>query len=263
MGTLLGVADEMFGFDTTFQFNCQAWGTLGLVFSSIAFAAASLLIVLRIVAIWNREKIIILIAMGVWMTDVVFLINSCVRLRVWRSPEDNMCAALNKEIIKPSIMASLVADVVLLLIMLIGLFRPPFGAGGALSLERVLQKQGLIWFLLAVICEIPPTVFICLDLNVAMNWIFQHPNTVIMTITATKMYRSLMDLGSSEISQESLPNSRRAASKIRFRFVPIQLSQMESVHTEIDQSSKTQTAGSSSYVGIDSPAHEVSHNINV
>ena len=27
------------------------------------------------VAIWNREKIIILIAMGVWMTELVFLIN--------------------------------------------------------------------------------------------------------------------------------------------------------------------------------------------
>jgi hypothetical protein len=26
-------------------------------------------------AIWNREKIVILIAMGVWATDVVFLIN--------------------------------------------------------------------------------------------------------------------------------------------------------------------------------------------
>ncbi len=27
------------------------------------------------VAIWNREKIIILIAIGVWVTDVAFLIN--------------------------------------------------------------------------------------------------------------------------------------------------------------------------------------------
>ena len=26
-------------------------------------------------AIWNREKIVILIAMGVWATDVAFLIN--------------------------------------------------------------------------------------------------------------------------------------------------------------------------------------------
>ena len=27
------------------------------------------------VAIWNREKIIILFAMGVWVTDVAFLFN--------------------------------------------------------------------------------------------------------------------------------------------------------------------------------------------
>jgi len=27
------------------------------------------------VAIWNRENIVILVAMGVWVTDVAFLIN--------------------------------------------------------------------------------------------------------------------------------------------------------------------------------------------
>jgi hypothetical protein len=38
-------------------------------------------------------------------------------------------------------MGSLIADVVLLLIMLIGLFRLPFGAGDAFGLERVLRNQ--------------------------------------------------------------------------------------------------------------------------
>ena len=44
-------------------------------------------------------------------------------------------------------MGSLIADVVLLLIMLVGLFRPAFGAGEAFGLERVLRKQvRWLWF---------------------------------------------------------------------------------------------------------------------
>ncbi|KAN0109282.1 hypothetical protein V8E52_009466 [Russula decolorans] len=180
MSALLAAIVEIIGFDTTIRINCQAWGTLGLAVTNAAFGTASLLIVLRIVAIWNREKIVILIAMGVWVTDVAFLIIGCVRLRV--SHEGNICTALNK-----------------VLIMLIGLFRLPFGAGDAFGLERVLRNQGLIWLLLAIVCEIPATVFICLDLNEPMNSMFLAPNVVTMTITATRMYRSLMDLGSSEM----------------------------------------------------------------
>jgi hypothetical protein len=114
-----------------------------------------------------------------------------------------------------------------------------------------------------------------------------------MTIAATRMYRSLMDLGSIEMLgnlarcflfftwlivvdghplfsvQESLSDSGRAVSKVRVRTasVPIPLVQMKSVRTEADQSSKSQMAGSSSHISTDSHgrenAHEVSHNVNV
>ena len=48
---------------------------------------------------------------------------------------------LNPGGIKPNIMGSLISDVVLLLIMLIGLLRLSLGAGGGLGLERVLWNQ--------------------------------------------------------------------------------------------------------------------------
>ncbi|KAF8498214.1 hypothetical protein F5888DRAFT_1693597, partial [Russula emetica] len=188
----------MIGFYDTSRIDCQAYATFGNILPGIAFGAASLLIVLRIIAIWNREKIIILIAMGVWVTDVAFIINGSVRVRESWSYELNACVLLNPESIKPNIMGSLIADVVLLLIMLVGLLRLHFGAGDGFNLERVLWKQGLIWLLIAIVCEIPPTVFISLDLNVPLNYIFQVPNLIAMTIAATRMYRSLMDVGSTE-----------------------------------------------------------------
>ncbi|KAF8498243.1 hypothetical protein F5888DRAFT_233963 [Russula emetica] len=251
VATLAAMANEMIGIDDPIRIHCQVWSTFGLTLINTAFAAASLLIVLRIMAIWNREKIIILIAMGVWATDVAFLINGSVRIRNSWSHELNSCVLLNPDRITPSIMGSLIADVVLLLIMLIGLLRLRFGAGDALSLERVLWKQGLIWLLIAIVFEIPATVFIFLDLNEPMSFIFQIPNVITMTIAATRMYRALMDLGSTEILQDSLTDSVHTVSKMRVRSGPIPLSQMESVRTEIDQSSKSQMAGSSSYTSTD------------
>ena len=52
-----------------------------------------------------------------------------------------MCIILNPEIIKPNKLGSLIADIVLLLIMLLGLFRLHFEAGNANGLERVLRRQ--------------------------------------------------------------------------------------------------------------------------
>ncbi len=37
------------------------------------------------------------------------------------------------------------------------------------------------------------------SLRLPVTQMFQNPNTVTMTIAATRMYRSLMDLGSSEM----------------------------------------------------------------
>jgi hypothetical protein len=48
---------------------------------------------------------------------------------------------LNPGILKSNIMGSLIADVVLLLIMLVGLFRLPFVSDDAFDIKRVLQNQ--------------------------------------------------------------------------------------------------------------------------
>jgi hypothetical protein len=56
-------------------------------------------------------------------------------------PEANTCALLNLESTKPTVIGSLVTDVVLLLIMLVGLFRMRLETGGAFGLARILWKQ--------------------------------------------------------------------------------------------------------------------------
>jgi hypothetical protein len=65
---------------------------------------------------------------------------------VW-SPEQSTCAVINFESSKGqlTVVMTLITDVLLLLIMLIGLLRMRLEAGGALSLGRILWKQVQWW----------------------------------------------------------------------------------------------------------------------
>lgn len=89
------------------------------------------------------------------------------------------CVALNSETNKPSIIVTLITDIVLLLIVLIGLLRLLHDSGGSFALGRLLWKQvglgrilfsesqfiylfplpkGVIYLLIATVAEVTPTV---------------------------------------------------------------------------------------------------------
>ncbi|KAN0118812.1 hypothetical protein V8E52_004923 [Russula decolorans] len=233
VATILTIILNMIDFSITGPINCQAWATLVVIFPSIVFGCASLLIMFRVFAIWNREKIVIVIAMCVWMTDVGFLIDGSVRLRATWSPETDACVLLNAETSKPNIISSLVTDVVLLLIMLAGLVRLRIGKNGPFGLARILWNQGLIWLLLATVAEVPPTVFMCLNLNEPLSYIFQAPNMVTMSIAATRMYRSLINLGSSDTAYGS--NNLLRSTRVQSGPIPLSPRFVSTQDTETDQ----------------------------
>jgi len=91
----------------------------------------------------------------------------------------------------------LVTNFILFSIMLGGLFNLRRQGGGMLDLGRLLLKQGVIWLLLAVVAELLPVVFICLNLNDALNLVTLAPSMTIESIAATRMYRSLIGFRSS------------------------------------------------------------------
>jgi len=95
--------------------------------------------------------------------------------------------------------------------MLIGLsrMRSRCRSGDTMTLGRLLWKQGVIWLVVSVVAELTPAVFICLDLNEPFNLFFQIPWVITMSIAATRMYRSLSEFLSSNISQKTLPTSGR------------------------------------------------------
>jgi len=190
------------GMDVTTPINCQAWVSLLLIFSYLSLAAASLLIVLRIIAIWNKNKIVMVLAIGTWGINVGFLIQAPVRLRsAWVSARVNFnCGVVNARSNELTLISMAITDIILLLTMAFGLLRLRRRGGGTFGLTRLLWKQGVIWILLATVAEIPPAVFLALNLNNRLDIMFQPPSVVTMTIAATRMHRSLVDFtyGSSD-----------------------------------------------------------------
>jgi len=201
VAALLAVIVNMIGFDAASPINCQAWVTSEVLLAYIAVACASMLIVLRTIAIWNRDKIVSLIAICLWWTNIGFLIHSTVTLRSSWAPVARTCSVLNTDISKYNLLSTLCTDVILFITMLAGLFRLRLGAG-TFGLGRLLWTQGVIWCLLATMALLPAAVFIYLNLNPPLNLMFQTPALVVLVIAATRMYRSLTDFCSPDISQE-------------------------------------------------------------
>jgi len=163
------------------------------VFGYLGIATASLLIVVRIVAIWNKNKIAIAIATSLWVTNVAVIIQGIARLRAEWNAFLPGCIVFNSHSSKLNIIVTLIVDVMLLLAVLVGLLRWRSDGLGMFGIARLLWKQGVIWLLLATAAEVPPTVLIVLNLNDPLNLMFQLPSVITMSIAATRMHRSLTD----------------------------------------------------------------------
>jgi len=253
VATLMAVIVNMIGFDALHQISCQAWVTSEVFFAYLAVAGATLLIVLRTIAIWNRDKVVIMIAMGIWSGNIGFLIHSIVTLRSIWAPAQGVCVVLNTDSSKYNIIATLATDVILLLVMLAGLSRIRRQMGGSMSgLGLLLWKQGIIWILLAVAAEVPAAVLIFLNLNAPLNLLFQTPALITVSIAATRMYRSLTNFGSSEFLQ-SLSESPIMSKTKRGPLGPLPLNRpMEvAVHMNTEQSPTSQASQYTSHLSAD------------
>jgi len=199
IATLITVILNMIAMDVVSQPNCQALATFGFIFAYFSFACSSLLIVLRIIAIWNRNKVVLVLVIIVWGTDVSLLVLGIMKIRSVWDPARDTCGLPDVKSNIVTIISMFIIDIFLLLVMLAGLFRVGRRGTGVFSLGhlgRLLWKQGVIWLSIAVVAEIPPLVFVCLDLNDVFNMMFVMPSLITMSIAATRIYRSLADFAS-------------------------------------------------------------------
>ncbi|KAH9956529.1 hypothetical protein BC827DRAFT_753054 [Russula dissimulans] len=210
VAALMAVILNLVSIDLTTPYNCEIEFIFQITAGYLAFSAAALLIVFRIIAIWNRDKIIIAIATTIWVTNFALIIHGLVRIRGTWAPEAATCLLLpsNIQSEKLNLIATLVTDISLLVIMLIGLLRLRFHERSALGLGHLLWRQGLIWFLIATLVEVPHVVFICLDLNDPFNYMLWLTSIVAMTIAVTRIHRHLADFSSETTDIWSEPPRR-------------------------------------------------------
>jgi len=191
--TLMAVIINLVAMNIAIPTNCQVLISFAFVFSYMTFSLASLLIVLRIIAIWNKNKRIVGLAIGVWVANAACLIYGITQIRSEWIPVQSACRLPNVESNRSTMTAMFATDFVLLLIMLVGLLGLRRRGGSTFDLGRLIWKQGVIYLLVATTTELIPVVFIWLDLNDAFDMMFSMPGLVTMSIAATRMYRSLAD----------------------------------------------------------------------
>ncbi|KAH9964907.1 hypothetical protein BC827DRAFT_1374770 [Russula dissimulans] len=240
VATLVAVILNFVALDIMTPIDCQVWLPFELIFSYLGVSAASLLIIFRIFAIWNKDRVVVTISAVVWIVSVVFIIQGIARTRSAWNSDVQTCALLNSESNKLNVTVTLIADVILLLIVLIGLFRLRREGVGRSGIGLLLWNQGVIWLILATIAEVPPTVLLILNLNEPLNLMFQLPAMITLSIAATRMHRSLTDFvfGSTDIfSPGSLPiHNNRATNGKPKPSVPMSHSRIEvAVNTACEQ----------------------------
>ncbi|KAN0112031.1 hypothetical protein V8E52_007948 [Russula decolorans] len=218
--------------NVTSQINCQG-------FSLLSLGSGSLLLVLRILAIWNRNKGIVAIVAIICVANVSLLLLVSLPYHeqihsVWE-PAANSCKITNIEVCQIAMVSGFVTDTALLLIMLAGLLRLRHRGGGSYELWHLLWKQGVAWFVVAAVAELPAVVMLGLN-------IFLFPSTVMTVIATTRMHRSLQSFappstiapGSND--DQKTRNSRLVSKTKNPSVVRIPPNQLEvSVHTAYEE----------------------------
>ncbi|KAI0047721.1 hypothetical protein FA95DRAFT_1605852 [Auriscalpium vulgare] len=187
---------NLVGMDVTREINCQA-------FTALSMALAALLIVLRIAAIWDRNRIVTVLASIIWIGSGAFWIREVIRSRGMWNPAGGGCLDLLTVRGRPMGVISFASDASLLLIMLVGLLLK--GESSRFGIWRMLYHQGLIWLGMATIAELPVVILLYKNINDVWNLMFQTPALLIMVIGATRMYRSLTNYANKHEISSGLP----------------------------------------------------------
>jgi hypothetical protein len=190
--------------------NCQLWMLFTIMFLCISSILASLLIVIRVIAIWDHHKVPVALAVILWMMSIGFHVYNLIALRFQWSPADQACVPIRTDPSEWGFIPTVVTDVALLLLILAGLSLWRRNGGGKFGLARLLYRQGVVWLILGSVIEIPPIVLTTLHLNDQLHVLFQIPILLVMVIAATRMHRTLVDFassGSADVSHENRPLS--------------------------------------------------------
>jgi len=200
------VVSMLVGLNVLSPINCEAWIVTSFLFPLLELELSLLLIVIRVVAIWQCSNLII------GLTAITLSVHSGIALHLlaglrafWDpGPFFKGCVvhAPRIHLLLMSI-ATIATYAILLFAMLAGLLR--HRQSRSFGVWKMLCQQGWVWFALAVAAEVPTLTLVLLNINPALNLMFQVPRVVIASIGTTTMFRMLYNYSGQKDSEAGLP----------------------------------------------------------
>jgi len=185
--------------DVTTAIDCKILVIFAFAFAFFATQLASLLIAIRVLAIWNFKRQFVYVVALFLCTQLGSFIHTLTQIDAIRQSQD-VCSVLHTQTSLAAFSVTFAVDLFLSVSMLAGLLR--WEGASRFGLWKVLWGQGLLWLTLATIAEVPTVVLLALNLNGVFNIVFFTPEMIILVIGATRMYRTL-----SEYTKSYRPNS--------------------------------------------------------
>jgi len=210
IGALGSMICNLIGSNITHRINCQLWNICYLTLGYTAFACASVLIALRVIAIWGPNRFVATIAITTCLTNIGLLIYGVATLHSTWSLIARTCVLENSFQSRDTITATMTSNITLLILMSVGLLRARQTSYGIVRQSYI---QGLIWFAAATIAGVPAAVFINLNLNDTWNVMFQTFAFFAMIICATRMYRAPIN---NDMEVEKYNGGPSVHSRLRF-----------------------------------------------
>ncbi|KAI0265346.1 hypothetical protein BC834DRAFT_181720 [Gloeopeniophorella convolvens] len=207
------VISFMIGLNVSHQIDCQPWISIAFTFPLVEFELALLLIVVRVIAIWERSNIVTGIAIATLTVHFGVSLHLLTGIRAaWTvAPDYHGCVVSvpQMHLIAMSI-ATIATYAILLLTMLAGLLRRR--QARSFGVWKMLCQQGWMWFALAVAAEVPTLVLVVVNINHPYNLLLQIPRIVIASIGTTMMFRVLYNYNTGRSRETS-----GVANILRFR----------------------------------------------
>jgi len=186
------IVATMVGVNISSHINCQGWISTAYVFPLLELELAMLLIVVRVIAIWNRSTPVIALTATTFTAHVGVSVHLWTGVHSFYDPgigyHGCVAHAPRMHLVWMSI-ATITAYAIFLSTMFIGLLRQR--QEHSFGIWKILSQQGWMWFALAVAAEVPTLILVVLNYNYSLNLLFQIPRVVIASIGTTAMFRAL------------------------------------------------------------------------
>jgi len=149
------------------EINCQALYNFNQFAGNSSLGASSTLLMLRSIAIWQRNRYVtigfIVVGAGLWG----ILMHGVTTVRAHWDPVGNTCSvdAVTGIYLTLVYLYTMFTDLTVLIVTLAGLSWSP----GRSGLWRMLWEQGIMFFLVAFVANLIPAIMLLINLNPIIN----------------------------------------------------------------------------------------------